>query len=101
MLVIVRDGKYGFVDHAGDLKIAPTFDEARWFSEGLAAVRIGARWGFVDSSGCLRVPAVYDETWLGFHEGLAAVGKGKHWGFVEPSSPKALRSSGRGSCPVT
>ena len=42
--------KFGFVDVAGQFKIAPVFADALPFSDGLAAVRVGDFWGFIDSS---------------------------------------------------
>jgi len=46
--------------------------QARRFSEGLAAVRINDRWGFVDTTGNVRIPAVFDEV-RDFLDGLATV----------------------------
>ncbi|MFB6349384.1 WG repeat-containing protein [Moraxella sp. ZJ142] len=42
------DGKWGFVDRQGNLRILYAFDEVRDYSEGLAAVRQGNYWGFID-----------------------------------------------------
>jgi hypothetical protein len=50
---VVKDGKWGFIDRAGSVVIAPAFDAAGPFSEGLAAVRRGKTHGYVDRSGKL------------------------------------------------
>ena len=36
-----ENGKWGYIDRTGEMKIPPQFSEAREFSEGLAAVAIG------------------------------------------------------------
>lgn len=41
----------GFIDSSGSFVVAPRFEQARSFSDGLAAVRVGGRWGFIDHSG--------------------------------------------------
>jgi hypothetical protein len=38
LFLVFRDGKWGYVDRAGAFRIAPRFDEAESFSEGLASV---------------------------------------------------------------
>jgi len=39
-----KNGKYGFIDSAGHYAIKPVFEDAKPFSEGLAAVRLNKRW---------------------------------------------------------
>lgn len=46
-----KSSKMGFVDHRGKLLIGFNFDGVRAFSEGLAAIKTGARWGYIDHSG--------------------------------------------------
>jgi hypothetical protein len=86
---IVEGGKTGFVDRAGKIAIAPQFDAAGSFCEGLAPVcmgceevprgehreLVGGQWGFVDRSGAVVIPIAYDSA-TGFTEGGATVGKG-------------------------
>ncbi len=43
--------KWGFVDINGEIKIEPKYDEAKSFSNGLAAVRIGEEWVFINTKG--------------------------------------------------
>src|SRR6478672_10570160 len=49
------NGKYGFIDHSGKLKLQPQFDNAGEFKNGRAPVQMGAAWGYVDSTGKLVV----------------------------------------------
>lgn len=45
---VLIDGKYGFVDKTGKLRIANRYEQAGRFSEGLAPVKIGNLWGYID-----------------------------------------------------
>jgi len=48
---IILNGKWGYIDTTGKIVINPQFDEAWWFSEGLARIKIGDRWGYIDKTG--------------------------------------------------
>ena len=65
----------------GKMVIPLKYDEAWYFREGLAAVKLNGKWGFVDKSGNEAVPLKYDEVRL-FSEGLAAVKLNGKWGFI-------------------
>ena len=55
--------------------IAPQFQEAREFHEGLAAVKTNNRWGYVDYLGRIVIPCVHKVPEAGdFSEGFAFVG---------------------------
>lgn len=41
-------GKWGFVDKKGKVVLKPVYDEAKSFSNGLAAVKTGDSWGFIN-----------------------------------------------------
>jgi len=70
---VFRGGAWGYCDPEGNMAIEATFEDARDFSEGLAAVRIDGKWGHVDLIGRMVVEPRF--AWAGgFHEGLAAVG---------------------------
>ncbi len=51
---------WGYVDAAGAEVIPITFDEARDFSYGRAAVQVGRSWGFVDPAGELVITPEYE-----------------------------------------
>ncbi len=52
--------------------IAPTFEEADSFSEGLARVKTGGKWGYIDKQGKLVIEPKLDEAER-FSDGLALV----------------------------
>lgn len=54
--------------------IAPRYENAKTFSEGLAAVKQGGKWGYIDTDGKTVIPFQYDLA-HSFKEGLAIVGK--------------------------
>jgi hypothetical protein len=110
-LIVVRDGKYGYIDHAGNVLIKPQFLWGAEFSDGLADVyvcgrvvsidragkiqplriarkgelvnwRKGSKVGFVDSSGKFKIQPIFDDA-LPFSDGLAAVKVGDKWGFID------------------
>lgn len=53
--------KFGFADSSGDFLIKPIYEDALPFSDGLAAVRVGALWGFIDSNGRQVIPPVFED----------------------------------------
>ena len=53
--------------------IAPRYDDALSFSEGLAAVKTDGLWGYIDTKGNTVIPEQFDIA-FSFSEGLALVG---------------------------
>jgi len=111
-LVVVQDGKYGYIDHNGAVVIPPQFRWGTAFEDGFAAVyvcgrtvsvdatgkivplhaapeanglwrkQVGGKIGFVDGFGRLRIQPTFDQV-LPFSDGMAAVRVGEKWGFVD------------------
>ncbi len=111
LLVVVQNGKYGYINHEGKIVIRPQYIWAEDFWRGLGTVyvcgryvsinssgdllplriavenhleleRKGERSGFVDASGQFRIAPTFDEV-LPFSDGLAAVRVGDKWGFID------------------
>lgn len=82
---IRRNGKFGFINHKGDVIIPVTFDGAMDFNEGLAEVKIGFKWGYINTKGQVVIEPKYKISHR-FSCGLAAFdddNNGKH-GFIDP-----------------
>jgi WG containing repeat len=116
-LVIVKNGKYGFIDHNGAVVIKPQYYWATDFYDGFAEVfvcgrivsidpsgkllphrpattrldvkREGEKVGFADGTGKFRIQPVYDDA-LPFSDGLAAVEVHGRWGFVDTSGQEVI-----------
>ena len=51
--------RFGFVDRAGAVVVAPQYEDAAPFSEGFAAVKRDGRTGFIDRAGKVAIPFRY------------------------------------------
>lgn len=69
---IQRDGKLGFVDNRGRLRIANRYDDVYSFSEGLAAAKIRGKWGFINHQDKIAIQPVYEQV-SSFSGGFALV----------------------------
>jgi len=67
------NGKWGFVDKTGEIYISAQFEEARSFSNGLAAVRCGEKWGYIDQTGTLVIDAQFLDAGYFSDKGVAFV----------------------------
>ncbi|WP_158077909.1 WG repeat-containing protein [Moraxella porci] len=68
-----QNGKWGFVDPQGNLRVLYAFDEVRDYAEGLAAVRQGNYWGFIDEKADLVIPFQFHKD--GIHPNSATPNK--------------------------
>ena len=59
---IKRDGKFGFVDNRGRLRIANRYEAVGEFHNGLAPVKLLGKWGFINSSDQIVIQPTYDAT---------------------------------------
>ena len=70
MAVIRREGRFGFINEAGQVVVEPQYESIRSYSEGLAAVLIDGKWGYIDTYGETVIDPVFD--WVyDFSDGLA------------------------------
>lgn len=74
-MIMVQNQGYGFADTNGIELVAPKYEAAKKFSEGLAAVSVNGKWGFIDKTGKEVVPAKYSFVDY-FSEGFCAVNIG-------------------------
>lgn len=77
LIGIKRDGKFGFVDSRGRLRIANRYDSIGEFRDGLAPVKLVGKWGYINASDQIVIHPTYEKT-ENFDKGIAqAVRKGK------------------------
>jgi len=117
-LVVVQNGKYGYIDHTGRIIIQPRYVWAEDFSHGLGTVyacghylsidvsgnlrplrialpgeleiqKEGDKVGFVDEHGQFKIKPTFDDA-LAFSEGMAAVKIAEKWGFVDTEGKLAI-----------
>ena len=59
MIAFEKDGQWGFVNSEGTVVIEPAYEQAKSFSEGLAAVYVDNWWGFINEENRLVIDASY------------------------------------------
>jgi len=84
-LSVMKDGKYGFLNQAGEMAIDYQWDRADSFSGGLAAVLKDGKWGYIDSTGILLVPCSIEAKFIGsYSDGLAYICNEDYmYGFID------------------
>ena len=75
-------GKWGYADTLGKNMIAPKWDMAADFSEGLAAVGLNNRFGYIDETGVEVIPIQFEFTGS-FMNSVALVSLNDKWGFID------------------
>ena len=77
------DKLWGWCDEAGQIIIAPQFEECRAFGQAdLAPVKIRGKWGYTDRSGKVVIKRQFTEAYP-FIDNCAAVKTGTVWGFID------------------
>ncbi|MGD0325890.1 MAG: WG repeat-containing protein [Terriglobia bacterium] len=117
-LVVVKDGRYGYINHKGEIAIQPQFFWASDFENGFAPVyvcgrevwidevgrpvarrsgnsqkleprRLGEKIGFADPAGRFRIRPIFDDV-LPFSDGMAAVRVDDLWGFIDSTGYEVI-----------
>lgn len=86
---IKRNGKYGFIDAQGRLRIANRYEGVQKFSEGLAPVKILGKWGFINHQDNIAIQPVYEEVFA-FKKGFALVRQKDLFGLVDKNGKLVL-----------
>lgn len=63
VLVAVRDGvdRWGYLSKRFRFHIDPTFEDARDFHDGIAAVKVDGKWGFIHAGGRWEIEPQFDD----------------------------------------
>jgi hypothetical protein len=78
---IMKEGRYGFLDRFGNVRVSPQYENVQDFSEGYAGVFLTGKWGFIDKDEKLVVQPFYSEV-RPFTYGVAQVREKSKWSFV-------------------
>lgn len=78
---IKRDGKFGFVDHRGRLRIANRYDSIGEFHGGIAPVKLLGKWGFINASDQIVIQPTF-ETVEDFNDGVARISRSGKYGLI-------------------
>jgi hypothetical protein len=83
------DDKWGYLGRNFRPRIDAQFDDARDFTNGVAAVRVGEKWGFIDKTGKLAIQPVYDAA-DDMDDPLAMVTQDKLVGYVNRNASQGV-----------
>lgn len=84
-----KNGRWGFLDSEGRLRISNRYEDVRPFQENYAAIKLRGRWGFIDKSESLRVQPHYQEV-SSFSNGLAIVKENDRFGLINKSGEEVV-----------
>jgi hypothetical protein len=85
----IKQGKYGFMSRDGKSMIAPTFEYAGYFNNGLAVVSKNGKFGYIDKTGELLIDYKFDQS-FDFKNGKSVVIKDEMYGLINPSGKYVL-----------
>lgn len=102
LAAVARHGErtVGFIDSSGSFVIAPRFEQAGSFSEGLAAARTASGWGFVDLSGRFVIAPRFESV-VEFSQGLAAARLNGRWGYIDRIGRMAVEAQFQEAAPYS
>jgi hypothetical protein len=86
---IRKDGKYGFVDNRGKLRVANRYDSIDNFNEGLAPIKLIGKWGFVNPQDKIEVQPNYESV-TRFVNGLSIAKRNGKYGLIDKSGNNRL-----------
>ena len=82
MILLERDGLYGFMDYTGAWIAEPVYSHAEAFSEGLAVlVTSDGRYGMIDTAGNIVLPFAYKYI-SSVSDGIIAAYKDNEWSII-------------------
>ncbi len=74
---------YGYIDYDGQMAIAPRFEKAAPFANGLAQVKLDGKWGYIDTSGAFVISPHYDSANSFNAAGVAVVEEGEEFSLID------------------
>lgn len=86
---IQKDGKWGFVDAQGRLRIANRYDGVKHFSEGLAPFYLRNKWGFITKEDKIVIHPTYEDVEPFLH-GFSIIKQKGFYGLLNTSNEVVL-----------
>jgi len=86
---VKRDGKYGFIDERGRLRIANRYDDIGEFHEGMASFKLIGKWGFLNTSDQVIINPNYEKV-SHFQSGLAIAYRAGKSGIINKNGNPVL-----------
>lgn len=83
MCAVCIDGKWGFIDQNEQMNIECSYEDARSFTNGYAAVMQNGIWGYIDRNDYMAIPPVFDDAGLMTEGGVAPVCHGGTWTLIQ------------------
>lgn len=84
-----KNGKFGFIDDQGRLRIANRYEDIMPYREGLAAIKILGKWGFINKEDNIVVQPAFDEV-QSFEHGFAKVKQSGKYGMLDREGKKII-----------
>ena len=97
-----HEGKWGYVNKKGKLVIPVQYDDANYFSVGLACVKKNDKYGFIDSSGNQIIYYLFDEV-RAFDPQceMALVCRNGKWGWINKYGDYVVKCRYDIACPFS
>ena len=89
LYMIKKDGKYGFINEKGNLRIANRYDSLLCFSDARIGYKLGNKWGFIDAQERLVIQPIYDQVFP-YENGVAIVRQKDKYGLIDTSGKLIL-----------
>ena len=83
MRAVERDGKWGFINEAGQDVVPCIYDEVWGFSQGIVRVQLNGKCGFLDKEGKEVIPCIFDDTGFMDESGIATVELNGKYGYYD------------------
>lgn len=84
VIAFKKDGLWGFVDWDGTVLLEPVYEQARSFSNGLAAVCMHEKWGFIDEEFNLVMDCQWEDAGYFTEKGICPVQfEGDSWNYIK------------------
>ncbi len=89
LIGIQRDGKFGFVDSRGRLRIANRYEDIGEFHDGLAPIKLLGKWGYINKADQIVIQPTY-EVCKNFNQHVAQVSRKEKYGLINTSGKEFL-----------